>query len=533
MAGAVPAQVVAEAPGIRALLTKIRPAAHGVTPKTWVNLLSRFRQELRIGDVIDPNYQGYALRHPVWRSLVQALVGDKSLSTGLAAFHNWCAAKGVLPAAVNDDVLKRFHAWLERRTLCPRSRDIVRQTPRLWNLAGDRIEAWPKAKLTMISFKAPPKRIQWEDLSESFRRDAEAYLTMRANPDLFDEKPNAPRRQLAPSTLRQQREHLRLAGSVLIQGGIATADVKSLADLLEPERFKRILRYYHEQANRKPNAFVISLSTTLIQVAHFHLGATADEVAQLKRIAAKLPAVPLDLTQKNKALALQFESEHLRARLLFLPERLMAEVARELAQGRLRFVEAQVAIGVDIDLVIPLRPQNLSSLNWQRHFSEPEGAQGRLLLHIPAQETKSKIQDLVAEIPDDVARRLRWYRRHILPRLEADPDGPLFVTRKGAAKSQKTLSVQITETVHRRLGVHLTPHQPRHLGALWYLEEHPEDFETPRAFLGHAWSKTTRVYAGSSTRRACKAYSRFVLEKRDALKLKWKPRLRRKNRFSL
>jgi integrase len=269
------------------------------------------------------------------------------------------------------------------------------------------------------------------------------------------------------------------------------------------------------------------LAITLIQVAQFYLGATTDAVAELKRIAAKLPAVPLDLTEKNKALALQFESDHLRAKLLFLPEQLMAEVARDLARGQLRLVEAQVAIAIDIDLVIPLRPQNLSSLSWRRHFTEPDGAKGRLLLHIPAQETKSKLQDLVAEIPDDVARRLRWYRRHILPHLNADPDGPLFVTRKGTAKTQETLSQQFTETIKRRLGVHLTPHQLRHLGALWYLEEHPEDFETPRQFLGHAWSKTTRVYAGSSTRRASKAYSRFVIEKRDALKLKCKPQLKR------
>jgi integrase len=126
--------------------------------------------------------------------------------------------------------------------------------------------------------------------------------------------------------------------------------------------------------------------------------------------------------------------------------------------------------------------------------------------------------------------RLRWYRRHILPRLGADPEGPLFVTRKGTAKTQETLSQQFTETLERRLGVHLTPHQLRHLAAIWYLEEHPEDFETLRALLGHAWSKTTRVYAGSSTRRASKAYVRFVIEKRDALKLKRKRQRKRKSK---
>jgi integrase len=314
---------------------------------------------------------------------------------------------------------------------------------------------------------------------------------------------------------------------VLIESGIAKADIEGLADLLNLERFKLVLSHYNSRANGQPNAFAISLSKTLVQIAQYHLGATADEVAQLKRLAARLPSVPLDLTEKNKATALQFESEHLRAKLLFLPEQLMAEVARDLARDRPHFVDAQVAVALDIDLVIPLRPQNLSTLAWRRHFAEPDGPKGKLLLHIPAQETKSKLQDLVAEIPDDVAKRLRWYRRHILPRLGADPAGLLFVTSKGTAKTQETLSQQFTETIKRRLGVHLTLHQLRHLGALWYLEEHPEDFETARQFLGHAWSKTTRVYAGSSTRRASKAYSRFVIEKRDALKLRRKPQLKR------
>src|SRR5262245_38523684 len=230
---------------------------------------------------------------------------------------------------------------------------------------------------------------------------------MRGKPDLFDEKPSAPRRPLAASTLHQQSEHLRLAASVLIESGVPVEDIKALADLVQPERFKTVLRYYHERANRQPNAFVVCLAQTLIQVAQYHSGATAEEVAQLKRIASKLPPVPSDLTPKNKTLALQFESDRMRAKLLFFAEQLMAEVAQHLTQGRLHFVDAQIAIAIDVDLVIPLRPQNLVTLTWQRNFSEPDGPKGRLLLHIPARKTKSKLQDLVAEIPPDAAKRLR------------------------------------------------------------------------------------------------------------------------------
>ena len=126
---------------------------------------------------------------------------------------------------------------------------------------------------------------------------------------------------------------------------------------------------------------------------------------------------------------------------------------------------------------------------------------------------------MLAEVPDEVAHRLRWYRRHILPRLGADVNGPIFVTEKGIRKSQTTLTVQIIDTIMRHVGIHMTPHQFRHFGATSYLEEHPEDFETAQAMLGHAWSKTTRIYAGSSSRRASRAYNQHLFKQRDALKL--------------
>jgi hypothetical protein len=407
MAAISPDQVLAEAPSIRAMLAKIRPAAHGMTPKTWANLLSRFRRELRLADVIDTGSQGYASRHPAWAPLLQALTGDKRLSHGLALFHNWCAAGGIPPEDV-EAAFEEFPSWLDQRTLCPNPRDVVHRVPQLWNEASEKIVAWPKVKLPLVSFKAPLKRLQWCDLPASLWADAKTYLAMRANPDPFDERPNAPVRPLAASTVEQQKAHLRLAASVLVESGMPVVEVISLEVLVHPERFKTVLRHYHERANGQPNAFAVCLSTTLIQVAYHYVDVSPEQIAQLKRIAAKLPAIPHELTAKNKAFLRQFESDRLRAELLFFPERLIEEVTRGLAEGRIDFVKAQVAIAVEFELAIPLRPQNLSRLNWRRHFVEPDGPKGRLLLQIPKAETKSGKDDFVAEVPELVARRLRW-----------------------------------------------------------------------------------------------------------------------------
>src|SRR5262249_26748084 len=148
------------------------------------------------------------------------------------------------------------------------------------NEARSKVDFWPRTKLAPLSFKAPPKHRQWSDLSRGFQQDAEAYLDRRENPDLFDERPEAPKRPLAATTLRQQREHLRLAASILAQDCEVVA---SLAELVKPTSFKKVLRYYHKQAKGEPNAFVIGMGKTLIQVAQYYAGATPTEIAELKR----------------------------------------------------------------------------------------------------------------------------------------------------------------------------------------------------------------------------------------------------------
>jgi hypothetical protein len=390
----MPASVPAQPLHLRELVFRIRPAAHGVTAKSYSNLRSLFAAALQLAGVIDPLGRGGARRHPEWRPLLEAIADDKRLSSGLATFANWCGSRHITPGEVNDTTVQRFLAWLEARTLQPKPRDLVRRVPKLWNEASTKFNCWPTTQLTPLSFKAPSRHLNWSDLSSSFQQDAGAYLALRANPDLFDERPEAPKRPLAATTLRQQREHLRLAASILIQNGEAIA---ALADLVKPDRFKKVLRYYHNQANREPNAFVIALAKTLIQVARYHTGATATEVAELKRLTGNLPAIPHDLTDKNKALLRRLESERVRAKLLFLPEQLIEEVAKDLERDRLRFVDAQVAIAIDILLATPLRPQNLSALSWQDNFSEPDGPRGKLVLHIAARHTRIKSASAVPE----------------------------------------------------------------------------------------------------------------------------------------
>lgn len=393
MAGTTPASVPAQPPVLREMLAKVRPAAHGVTVKAFSNMKSLLAAALQTAGVIESLGRGRAKRDGKWGPLLEVVADDQGLSNGLATFANWCVGQSIRPDEVNDAVVQRFRVWLESKTLHPKPRDLVRAVPKMWNEASARFDSWPTTKLTTLSFKAPLKHVKWSDLSPSSQRDVEVHLERRADPDLFDQRPEAPKRPLAASTIRQQREHLRLAASIIIQNGERP---ESLDDLVSPERFKAILRHYHNQANREPNAFAIGLAKTLIQVAQYHASVTSKEVAELKRLASNLPAIPFDLTAKNKMLLRQLESDRLRAKLLFLSEQLKGEVAEDFEQGRIRFVEAQVAIAIDILLALPLRPQNLSRLNW-RHNSANQTVRGASsFFTLPPTTQKPKGETLTA-----------------------------------------------------------------------------------------------------------------------------------------
>src|SRR5262245_51992081 len=144
MAGCAPRSLRLDVPILRETLGRIRPAAHGVSWKTWGNIQSLFRRALELAGVVDRMDRGVALRHPLRGPLMCSIAHDKRLAGGLAAFANWCAAQDRSPDEINDAVLQEFHVWLETRTLCPKPRDLVRRIPHVWNEAPVGLSSsWP------------------------------------------------------------------------------------------------------------------------------------------------------------------------------------------------------------------------------------------------------------------------------------------------------------------------------------------------------------------------------------------------------
>ena len=72
-------------------------------------------------------------------------------------------------------------------------------------------------------------------------------------PDPLDDEARA--RALAPVSVRLRRDHIHLAASAACAAGIDAERLTSLADLVEPETFRAVLRHLWEKRGGKLSAY--------------------------------------------------------------------------------------------------------------------------------------------------------------------------------------------------------------------------------------------------------------------------------------
>ena len=297
--------------------------------------------------------------------------------------------------------------------------------------------------------------------------------------------------------------------------GIEVDRLTSLASLVDPDVFRALLRQRWAEDGRALSAYTHGVAGTLIAIASEWVKAPADAVATLKQLRRKLGSLPSGLTEKNKALLRKFDDVRLCEMLVELPDRLWRQARRDLAKSRRPFIDLQSALAIDLLIHVPLRMENLSSLNFNEHLHWPQGRGKPALVVFRVDETKNDIQ-LEFEIPKVLADRLQVYRNEIAPAVTGTRPDAVFVTWAGRPRTQAAITVAIEKTVLRSLGVKLTPHQFRHLAAKIILDANPGAYELVRQMLGHKNMKTTtNFYAGIDTRRAGRAHADLIMKLRE------------------
>jgi hypothetical protein len=158
------------------------------------------------------------------------------------------------------------------------------------------------------------------------------------------------------------------------------------------------LRRRVEIVDGAQNSFNQSLAIILTLIAREWVKVDGATLAELKRLLSKVP-VPLNgMTDKNKRFLRQFDDVNTLRRLVQLPERLWAEVKRETSPTNRTLSKAHAALAVGILIYMPIRPQNLLTLEFDKHLFVRTGRGAKSTLELSSGEVKNDI-DLAFEIP--------------------------------------------------------------------------------------------------------------------------------------
>jgi integrase len=506
--GDAPERIPLVMPSISAKLAKLSPAAAGISTKTLHNLRSDFLGAVQASGLHSSKRRARASLNPSWQALLHEF-STRRAHLGLSRFARYASERGIEPPAVDDYTIEEFIATVRAETLHRKPNDLHRKVAQIWNEAVG-CSTLALRTVRVPSFKRPLQRLDWSTFSNSFQADVERYLAWCAGSDLFatDARPRA----MAPQTVRLRRDQIHAAVTALIEAGVPAADIASLADLVAPENFTRILLRRYEMSAGAENVFNLDVARSLIEIAYQWVKVDEPTAAELQRLAGKLPVPVPGLTRKNKDALRQFDDPQVLYRLVSFPRRAWAEVKKSPRHDRYTLAKAQVALAVAILCYMPIRSQNLAALAFDVHLFLKEEPNAVSSLELPAGEVKNKMP-LAFDIPPQLSKMLIEYRNDIAPKIIGRKPDSLFVNVDGSRKHQSTLAHLIGRYLKKREGILLSPHQFRHVSAKVMLNRSPGNFEGVRQLLGHSSvDSTSAFYAGIDSRRAARHHQGLIDE---------------------
>ncbi len=501
-----PSRIPLDLAAISAKLATVNPIAVGVSPKSLSNVRSNFMAAVKASKFKPVLGIANAPLSRSWKALM-AKLATRRQHIGLSRLARYASANGIEPEKVDDAVIEGFIAAVRKGSLHRKPNGLHRTVALIWNEAATRSD-FNLQRVKVPSFRDPAKRIAWSLLAGTLCKDADDYLAWCAGIDVFatDARPRA----LAPETLRLRRDEIHAAVTALLESGMATKEIRSLADLVSLENFKRILRRRHEMVGGRENIFNAELARMLVEVGRDWVKLDPARLKELTRLAGKVPKPMPGLTTKNKRVLRQFDDPAVLQRLYNLPDRLWAEVKRDAKPDFRTLVKAHAALAIAILSYMPIRMKNLTALAFDVHLFLHEGRGAISSLELPPSEVKNR-RDVGFDIPRHVAKMLIEYRNRIAPKILGHRPDRLFVNADGSAKTQATVAWTIRVYL-RRAGIVLSPHQFRHISAKLTLDAYPGQFEAVAQLLGNTQRAAVNAYAGFDSRRAGRHHQRLVEE---------------------
>ena len=519
---------------LRAHVLNDSAAQHGVSEPRMRNLRSSVRFVLRRLGLLDP--KEVALLQ-AWLDCFDRLKGHGRLEdhgrNGLIGIARFGSAREIPPERIHLEG-PAFLTHLTERTVTPRPRKTFGRMRQLWNRCCQEIEGWPGQPLPRPDGRAETFILPPTAFPEPFQRSLVTLgdqLTAafpddpyEDTPDLLDNgggpTPSHCPKPLRLSSAKLRQDHARWAASALVATGFPIEQVTLLACLVVPtERARDTLRHIYRSRGEKPSAAGMHVAEVLCMIAKYHVCLPEQEVAKIRRWGAVVRLNYRGMTPKNQAaVCAAMLPEHER-KLRELPAAFFAAARKLLAKSPRQ--ACSLAMRGTAVLVFSrrlLRLDNARKLEY-RHLQRDDPKRGRISrVAIPAEETKNT-KAIDQPVAPDIAAVLQEWTDRFRPVI-ALPGCPYLFPGKGGNKpiGAQGLRSAVKSATKNYVGVELSPHQFRHLGARTLLEEFPGQYETVSKALGNTPEVVVRSYSGTEDEAIMRRFDDVVLGRARRLK---------------
>ncbi|PUB09596.1 tyrosine-type recombinase/integrase [Yoonia sediminilitoris] len=493
-------------------LTKISPAARGLSTKTWQNAVSNARSAMAHVGIVERRFNRVTDLAPEWQTLWTSLLAthDKTLQPPLCRFVHFLSNQGVSPQKVRN-----AHAlcYLEAVTCNEISKSpqvSYRAAVNGWNLATDRVPDWPKTRLSLESRQKVIK-LPEDAFPVSFIQDVDALMSDFATPDPLAE--DGRHRALRPASIAQYRRQLIRFASEVVHSGVPIAQIQNLAVLLQPDIAERGLRQMLSRSSNQSNAVIAEIALRLRNFSRVS-GQPAETQIGLDRLAKRLAVPPQrGMTKKNRDRLRVLQNDERMRRLLNMPDRLFTHPPKGKANAYTKALAREDAVAIAILLICPVRIKNLAGIHLERHIQRP--GDGRAYLVLVDDEVKNE-RPLEFEFPKDLIRMIDQHLATRSPMMCPRGTQWLFPRRDVAAPVEPSqLSSRIAKRVRKQTGLEVNAHLFRHLAVMNWLDANPGGYEVARRLLGHSEvSRTISLYSGLEVKSATRAFADLIETKK-------------------
>jgi hypothetical protein len=506
--GAEPESMPFAPPIIRARLAELTPERIGRSKKRLQNVKSDMTFVMAHYG-LGGRTKYLAPLTPEWVALRAQLETTYEVIS-LRRVMQFASAQGIPPQEFDDTAAGKFLTAMEVEEVIKDPRTTHKNMVRAWNRAVDRYEAWPKRRLTLPMYRQFWGK-PWSAFPGALERHVDDFLQagQSSSPeDLFSD--SAPTKPLRPTTIRTQKEHLRMVATVV--------GAQKTVDLCCPSSFKCAVKALVDRHGVGVSPYIAQVAWTMTKLAR-HGGMLTDaEIKEVnglfKKVLIRRNADARGRRDRDQEVLDALDDPVKMDALLTLPSRTAERVIKARRKGRREALEMQLAVALELWLCAPLRVTNFVNIDLDRHLARVfVSGKARSVLRVPGEDIKRGRAAETAEgvehfLHEDAAGLLDLYAAEYLPLLLSGPTRWLIPGEKDRHKDPSPFRNQMRRFI--KIGVGLQtfhPHLIRKIVTKICLDDDPGAVEVARRCLGHRDERATRkAYTQRQSRVAHERY---------------------------